>query len=167
LYEALKDWGNVILRAAVILIILFFFFWPVKLEGSSMDPTLNDGDIVCMSRFSAKMGMYEKGDIVVFRYNDKDSEKTVLKRVIATEGDHIRLLEDGSVEVNGKVLQEDYIDSLTNGIVDMTIPPGTVFVLGDNRDLSFDSRHMGVISCDDLQGKVIFRWFPLKEMGIF
>ncbi|WP_352400295.1 signal peptidase I [Anaerotignum sp.] len=165
--ETLKDWGNVILRAAVILIILFFFFWPVRLEGSSMDPTLNDGDIVCMSRFYANMGMYEKGDIVVFRYNDHGRKKTVLKRVIATEGDHIRFLDDGSVAVNGEVLQEDYIDSLTNGIVDMTIPPKTVFVLGDNRDLSFDSRHMGVISCDDLQGKVIFRWFPLKEMEVF
>ena len=167
MYEVLKDWGNVILRAAVILIILFFFFWPVKLEGSSMDPTLNDGDIVCMSRFSMQMGWYEKGDIVVFRYNDIGKEKTVLKRVIATQGDHIRLLEDGSIEVNGDVLQENYIDGSTDGIVDMIIPPNTVFVLGDNRDLSFDSRHMGVISSNDLTGKVVFRWFPLNEMKNF
>ncbi|WMI81017.1 signal peptidase I [Anaerotignum sp. MB30-C6] len=168
MYEVIKDWGNVVLRAAVILIILFFLFWPVKLEGSSMDPTLNDGDIVCMSRFSVQMGWYEKGDIVVFQYHDdKGKEKTVLKRVIAIEGDHVRLLTDGSVEVNGEVLEEDYVDGPTNGLVDMVIPSNTVFVLGDNRDLSFDSRHMGVISCNDLTGKVILRWFPLREMRTY
>lgn len=167
MYEVFKDWANVILRAALILMILFLFFWPVKLEGSSMDPTLNDGDVVCMSRFSAQMGLYEKGDIVVFRFNENGKEKTVLKRVIATEGDHIRLLQDGFVEVNGEVMQEEYIDGPTEGIVDMTIPQNSVFVLGDNRAVSFDSRHMGVISCDDLTGKVILRWYPIQEIKIF
>ena len=165
--EVLKDWGNVILRATIILLILFFFLWPVKLEGSSMDPTLNDGDIVCMSRFFIQMGWYEKGDIIVFQYNDDGKEKTVLKRILATEGDHIRLLQDGSVEINGEVLQENYINEPTNGIVDMTIPKDTVFVLGDNRDLSYDSRQMGVVSCADLTGKVVFRWFPISEMRRF
>ncbi|WP_330695238.1 signal peptidase I [Anaerotignum sp.] len=162
--EVLKDWGNVILRAGIILLIFFFFFWPMKLEGSSMDPTLNDGDIVCMSRFFVQMGWYEKGDIVVFQYNDKGKEKTVLKRILATEGDHIRLLVDGSVEINGEILEEDYVNGETNGIVDMVIPKNSVFVMGDNRELSYDSRQMGVISSDDLIGKVFFRWFPLNQM---
>lgn len=165
--EVLKDWGNVILRAAIILIVFFFFFWPVKLEGSSMDPTLNDGDIVCMSRFFVQMGWYQKGDIVVFQYNDKEKEKTVLKRILATEGDHIRLLANGSVEINGKIIEENYINGPTNGIVDMIIPKGSVFVLGDNRELSYDSRQMGVISSEDLVGKVFFRWFPLSQMEKF
>nr|WP_304508391.1 signal peptidase I [Anaerotignum sp.] len=160
----MKDWGNVILRAGIILLIFFFFFWPMKLEGSSMDPTLNDGDIVCMSRFFVQMGWYEKGDIVVFQYNDKGKEKTVLKRILATEGDHIRLLVDGSVEINGEILEEDYVNGETNGIVDMVIPKNSVFVMGDNRELSYDSRQMGVISSDDLIGKVFFRWFPLNQM---
>lgn len=165
--EVLKDWGNVILRATIILLILFFFLWPVRLEGSSMDPTLNDGDIVCMSRFFVQMGWYGKGDIIVFQYNEDGKEKTVLKRILAVEGDHIRLLQDGSVEINGEVLQENYINEPTNGIVDMTIPKDTVFVLGDNRDLSYDSRQMGVICCDDLTGKVVFRWFPISQMNRF
>ncbi len=165
--EVLKDWGNVILRATIILLILFFFLWPVKLEGSSMDPTMNDGDIVCMSRFFVQMGWYEKGDIIVFQYKEDGKEKTVLKRILATEGDHIRLLQDGSVEINGEMLQENYINEPTNGIVDMTIPKDTVFVLGDNRNLSYDSRQMGVISCGDLIGKVVFRWFPINEMSTF
>lgn len=160
--EVLKDWGNVILRAAIVLTIFFFFFWPIKLDGSSMEPTLNDGDIVCMSRFFVQMGWYEKGDIVVFQYNDNGKEKTVLKRILATEGDHIRLLLDGSVEINDEILEEDYINGITNGIVDMIIPKNSVFVMGDNRELSYDSRQMGVISSDDLIGKVFFRWFPLN-----
>ncbi len=165
--ESLKDWGNVIVRAAIILVVLFFFFWPVKLEGSSMEATLNDGDIICMSRFFVQMGWYEKGDIVVFQYNEQGKEKTVLKRILATEDDHIRLLADGSVEINGEILEENYVDGTTNGIVDMIVPKNTVFVMGDNRSTSFDSRNMGVISCDDLTGKVIFRWFPLNQMRNF
>lgn len=165
--EVVKDWANVILRAAIIIMILFLFLWPVKLEGSSMDPTLNDGDIICMSRFFVQMGWYEKGDIIVFQYNDSGKKKTVLKRIVATEGDHIRLLPGGFVEINGEILEEKYIDEPTNGIVDMTIPKDTVFVLGDNRDLSYDSRQMGVISCNDLIGKVAFRWFPITELRGF
>ncbi|KXL52088.1 signal peptidase I U [Anaerotignum neopropionicum] len=165
--EILKDWGSVILRSAIILVVLFFFFWPVKLEGSSMEPTLNDGDIICMSRFFVQMGWYEKGDIVVFQYIEQGKEKVVLKRILATEGDHIRLLADGSVEINGDVLQENYVEGPTNGIVDMTIPKSTVFVMGDNRSTSFDSRNMGVISCDDLTGKVVLRWFPINQMRTY
>ncbi len=165
--EVLKDWGNVIFRAALILTLLFFFLWPVRLQGSSMDPTLNDEDLVCMSRFLVQMQWYERGDIVVFQYHEGGRTKTVLKRIIATEGEHIRLLRDGSIEIDGEILEESYIQEPTNGLVDMTIPAGTVFVLGDNRDVSYDSRQMGVISCKDLTGKVIFRWFPFGEIRIF
>ena len=69
LNEVVKDWGNVILRAAIILTFLFLFMWPVKLEGSSMEPTLNDGDFICMSRFFVQMQRYERGDIIFFKKN--------------------------------------------------------------------------------------------------
>jgi len=141
--------------------------WPVKVQGSSMEPTLNDEDFVCMSRFFVQMQWYERGDIIVFQYNEDGRIRTVLKRIIATEGDHIRLLADGSVELNGVIQTESYTDEPTFGLVDMTIPQGMVFVLGDNREVSYDSRQMGVISCEDLTGKVIFRWFPFQGAGIF
>ena len=165
--EVVKDWGNAILRAAIILVFLFLFMWPVKLQGSSMEPTLNDGDFICMSRFFVQMQWYERGDIIVFQYNEDGRMRTVLKRIIAIEGDHIRLLADGSIELNGEIQTESYTDEPTNGLVDMTIPQGTVFVLGDNRDVSYDSRQMGAISCNDLTGKVIFRWYPFQEAGSF
>ena len=160
----LQEWGTAILRAAVIIAVLFFFCWPMRLMGSSMEPTMGDGEIVLMNRFAAMQGQYEKGDIVMFHYYDADGDKTVVKRIIATEGDTIRILEDG-VEINGTVIEEAYVEGITNGLVDMTVPEDTVFVMGDNRETSFDSRNMGAIPCKDLKGKVFFRVYPFWEFG--
>lgn len=157
------EWGNAILRAAVIILILFFFCWPMRLMGSSMEPTMRDGEVVLMNRFAAMQGHYEKGDIVMFHYFDNGS-RTVVKRIIATEGDTIRILDEG-VEVNGEILEENYTSGRTDGLVDMTVPRGTVFVMGDNRESSFDSRNMGAIPCDDLKGKVFFRIHPFGAIG--
>lgn len=162
--ESLQEWGRAILRAAIIIVLLFFFCWPMRLMGSSMEPTMGDGEIVLMNRFAAMQGHYEKGDIVMFQYYDEGGSKTVVKRIIATEGDTIRILADG-VEVNGELLQEDYAAGVTDGLVDMTVPEGTVFVMGDNRRTSYDSRNMGVIACGDLKGKVFFRIYPFGEFG--
>lgn len=160
----LEEWGSAILQAAVIIVLLFFFCWPMRLMGSSMEPTMGDGELVLMNRFAAMRGDYEKGDIVMFHYFDADGDKTVVKRIIATEGDKIRIVEDG-VEVNGELIEEDYAEGKTDGLVDMTVPANTVFVLGDNRQTSFDSRNMGAIPCEDLKGKVFFRLYPFDEFG--
>ena len=160
----LQEWGKAILQAAVIIVILFFFCWPMRISGSSMESTMKDGEIVLMSRFATMQEKYETGDIVMFHYYDADGGKTVAKRIIATEGDHIRILADGGVEVNGARLQEEYVHGRTDGLVDMTVPRGTVFVMGDNRGESFDSRNMGAIPCEDLKGKVFFRLFPLGRI---
>ena len=125
---------------------------------------MGDGEIVLMSRFSTIMGKYEKGDIMMFHYYDEDGARTVVKRIIATEGDHIRILPEG-VELNGELLQEDYVFGATDGLVDMTVPPDMVFVMGDHRETSYDSRNMGAISCKDLKGKVFFRIYPFGELG--
>lgn len=159
-----QEWGNAILRAAVIIVVLFFFCWPMRLMGSSMEPTMGDGEIVLMNRFAAMQGHYEKGDIVMFHYYDAEGDKTLVKRIIATEGDTIRILDEG-VEVNGTIIEEAYVSGETDGLVDMTVPRGTVFLMGDNRKTSFDSRNMGAIPCEDLKGKVFFRIYPFWEFG--
>ena len=125
---------------------------------------MGDGEIVLMNRFAARQGYYEKGDIVMFHYFDAAGDKTVVKRIIATEGDTIRILEDG-VEINGTIIEEPYAYGKTDGLVDMTVPADTVFVMGDNRQTSYDSRNMGAISCENLKGKVFFRVYPFGEFG--
>ena len=115
----LQEWGKAILQAAVIIVILFFFCWPMRISGSSMESTMKDGEIVLMSRFATMQEKYETGDIVMFHYYDADGGKTVVKRIIATEGDHIRILADGGVEVNGARLQEEYVHGRTDGLVDI------------------------------------------------
>ena len=160
----LQEWGTAILRAAIIIVILFFFCWPVRLMGSSMEPTVGDGEIVLMNRFASMRGDYEKGDIMMFHYFDAEGDKTVVKRIIATEGDTIRILKNG-VEINGTIIEEDYAAGETIGLVDMTVPADTVFVMGDNRETSYDSRNMGVIPCESMKGRVFFRVYPFGEFG--
>ena len=84
--------------------------------------------------------------------------------MIATAGDSLRIAE-GGVEVNGELLREDYAVGETYGLADFTIPAGTVYVLGDNREESYDSRHMGAIEQKALMGKVVFRIYPPTEFG--
>lgn len=124
-----------------------------------MEPTFGDGEIVLASRFASLLDSYEKGDIVLFRYQDAEGRQTVVKRIIATAGDHIRILEEG-VEVNGTLLEEGYTRGKTYGVSDMVIPEGMVYLLGDNREASYDSRQMGAIAERDLTGKVFFRICP-------
>ncbi len=159
LQSKIKDWGNVLLRASIILCTLYLLCWPIQLTGSSMEPTYHNNDIICINRLSAIFQSYTHDDVVIFDYFDKDGKHTVLKRIIGTAGDHIEIGADG-VKRNGILLQENYTSTKTTGAVDIIVPEDTVFVLGDHREISFDSRHMGVISQKDLKAKVLFRLFP-------
>jgi len=160
----LKDWAQSILEAAVILMLLYIFLWPVSVVGVSMYPTLNNGDRVVISRFSAKTGMYERGDLIVF---DADNYKEdMVKRIIASGGDKIEII-DGKVYINDEEINEDYSIGYTDGDVRITVPEDSVFVMGDNRADSVDSRIFGPIDKDDIYGKVIFRFFPFNKVILF
>ena len=163
----MEEWGKVILRAAVILLVLFYFCWPVRLSGSSMEPALGDGEIVLMSRAMTMAGMYDRGDIVVFRYDGGNEPKTLVKRVAGLPGEHIRILPEGAgVEIDGEILQEPYAEGRTDGLVDMDIPEGAVFLMGDNRETSYDSRNIGAVAERDLKGKVFFRIYPFSGFSM-
>lgn len=160
----LKDWAQSILEAAVIMLLLFIFLWPVSVVGVSMYPTLDDKDRVVISRFSAKTGMYERGDLIVF---DADNYKeNMVKRVIAFGGDMLEI-KDGKVFINEQELDEEYTLGYTEGDVNIKVPENTVYVMGDNRDDSIDSRVFGPIDSDDIYGKVIFRFFPFNKATLF
>ena len=108
--------------------------------------------------------MYEKGDLVVF--DDEDYSQNMIKRIIAVEGDTLHIA-DGKVYVNGEEIEEDYAEGYTEGDVYMVIPQGCVFVMGDNREKSIDSRYFGVVNTDNIYGRVLMRFFPLNEIEIF
>lgn len=164
--EVVKDWFKTILYAFVIVLILYFFAWPVTIEGESMSPTFLDGDKVVTSRLLTMTGKYTIGDVVVFHMIDVDGERDVIKRVIGMAGDKIEI-KDGVVYRNDEQISEEYITDVTEGEVSLTIPKGGLFVLGDNRKYSYDSRKIGIVSESELKGKVILRWYPFRTIKRF
>ena len=143
---------------AIAIIVATSFFKVLQVNGSSMEPNLQEGELLITSKFFK----YKKGDMVAFYYNDK----ILIKRVIAIEGDVLSMEDDGSVTVNGTRLQEDYVKELDYGKCDITfpfmVPENSVFILGDNRKFSLDSRSssIGCILNDNIIGKIKFRLKP-------
>lgn len=135
----------------------------LQIYGSSMTPTLANGEIVV----SVKTGDFEPGDIISFYYNNK----ILIKRVICGAGDWIDIDEDGTVYVNGEKLEEPYLTEKALGECDIElpyqVPDGKVFVMGDHRSTSVDSRSttVGCVSDEQVVGKVIFRIWPLNRLG--
>lgn len=160
----LGEWIRSIIEAAIILAVLFVFFWPAKVEGVSMSPSINDDDRVIICRFAAYTGMYGRGDLIVF--DDEDYTENMIKRIIAVGGDTLHI-SDGKVYVNGEELSEPYAAGYTEGDIYMVIPSGEVFVMGDNREKSIDSRYFGLVDMDEIYGRVLMRFFPLDQIEIF
>lgn len=165
IYECLQC----LVYALVICVIVFvFFFRIVDVDGDSMNPTLYNADKLVVSDVFYKP---KQGDIVIFRKDEYKSEALV-KRVIATEGQTIDIdFDRGRVYVDGQLLDEPYIAELTKNQLDFngpqTVPEGCVFVMGDNRNASSDSRRAAIGMVDErlIVGKVLFRLFPLDRIG--
>lgn len=133
------------------------FFVMAKVSGQSMDPTLQEGDLLFTQKHLLNI---ERGDIVVFRTPDID--RLLIKRVIGLPGDSI-VIKDGTVEVNGVQIDEPYIlEDFTSGYFEGVIPDNNYFVMGDNRQNSLDSREsiVGTVSRDRIIAKVLFRINP-------
>lgn len=150
----------------VILILFLFFFRIAIVEGSSMYDTLISNDFVLLLNHAIS-GDPEQGDIIVANKSSYDNGTRIIKRVIATEGQKVDInFETGTVTVDGVVLDEPYIHTPTNNFegiyFPITVEPGCVFVMGDNRSVSKDSRNpeIGQIDCREIVGKAIFILFP-------
>ncbi len=163
------DWlFSIVVALAIALLIRRFLFTLVKVDGPSMQPTLYHNDMLYVNRF---MYTPENGDIIIFRPPNSPSTPYV-KRVIATEGQTVVIdQQEKKVYVDGVELKEDYIDErlVSAGTVKypFTVPEDHVFVLGDNRNNSRDSRDaaVGAIPRENIIGKVIFRMLPISEFG--
>ena len=135
----------------------------LRIYGTSMTPTLDNGQIVV----SVKSGELEPGDVVAFYYNNK----ILIKRVICGSGDWVDIQQDGTVLVNGQVLDEPYLTEKALGTCDIElpyqVPDGRVFVMGDHRETSVDSRStsVGCVAQEQIVGRIFFRVWPLNEFG--
>ncbi len=153
----------VIVAAAAVLVATLFL--PVlQIYGNSMTPTLHDGQLIV----SVKDSELEQGDIIAFYYNNK----ILVKRVIASSGDWVNIDKNGIVAVNGKVIEEPYIaeNALGECNIDLPyqVPEGGLFVMGDHRSVSIDSRHssVGCITQEQVVGKLVMCVWPLNELKI-
>lgn len=166
LKKQMKDWMEAGVYAAVILVFLYFFCWPVMVDGRSMEPTLLDGDHVLVSRALAKMGQYDIGDLLVLYIEDEQGAEEIVKRLIGVSGDHIAL-SGGQLFRNGELLAEECQKGESGPDFDVLVPEGCLFVLGDNRPHSLDSRQLGAIPEEDIRGRVVFRFLPLSAWRRF
>ena len=163
---------DVAIAIGIMFVVFMFIFRLAIVEGSSMYNTLVDGDYVLLLN-SAITGEPEPGDIIVASKSTYDDGKAIIKRVIATEGQKVDInFTTGVVTVDGVALDEPYIHSVTDDFEGVHFPlvvdEGCVFVLGDNRGVSKDSRHpdIGLIDCREIVGKAIFLLFPGKDPAI-
>jgi signal peptidase I len=149
-------------------LIVTFGFQVARVDGLSMAPTLEDHDRLIVDKLVYELGEPRPGDIVMLYY-PVNPEKMFVKRVIAKEGDRVRIV-DGHVYVNDLQLHDDYVPDEFRSHDDYgpeTIQPGFYFVMGDHRNNSSDSRHWGQVPKKYIVGKVKIRWWPLQEARIF
>ena len=163
--RTLKSTIFALITAAAAAVLVATLWLPVlQIFGSSMTPTLEAGQIVV----SVKDQELEPGDIVAFYYGNK----VLIKRYIAGPGTWVDIKEDGTVLLDGVVLEEPYLSAKSFGICDLElpyqVPDGTHFLMGDQRDTSVDSRHssVGCITNDQIVGKIVYRVWPFEDFGV-
>ena len=136
----------------------------IRVDGSSMEPTLHSGEFVIVNKLTYKLGQPEIGDVVVFHY-PRDPEQEYIKRVIGLSGDQV-LITDGKVYINGQMLEEDYINSPPAYQATWEVPEDSLFVLGDNRNNSADSHSWGPVPLNYVVGKAVLVYWPPPDWGL-
>jgi len=157
---------DLLVSLAISAFIIIFLYQPVKVEGVSMMPGLEDQERIFVNKFVYRWEPIERGDIIVFRY-PRDTSKSYIKRVIGVAGDRVRI-QNGQVYVNGEALDEDYVPSDyadARSYPELVVPRNTYFVLGDHRTMSSDSREFGPVNDRFIYGKAVFGYWPMEKLG--
>src|SRR4051794_31639119 len=147
--------------------IIVFLYQPVKVEGSSMLPGLEDQERIFVNKFVYRLEPVSRGDIVVFHY-PRDPSKSYIKRIVAVEGDRV-VIDRGRVYVNGYLLRESYVPPAfadSRSVPEFQVPAHSYFVLGDHRSMSSDSRDFGPVDQGYIVGKAVFIYWPMDKLGI-
>lgn len=158
---------DLVISAGISILIITFLYQPVRVEGTSMLPRLEDHDRLFINKFVYHIESIQRGDIVVFHY-PRDPEKSYIKRVIGLPGDRI-WIEHGRVLLNGVQLDEGYVPDRfrdTRSMPEITVPEETYFMMGDHRSISSDSREFGPVERDLIYGKAVFVYWPARDAGV-
>jgi signal peptidase I len=162
---------TIVFVGSLFIVIYLFVAQPNQVKGASMDPTFGSGDYIFTSKITYKMRSYNRGDVIVFK-SPHNPDIEYIKRIIGIPGDVV-MVKDNEVYVNGRQLKEDYIAAKTNlweggfskNGEGTTVTEGMLFVMGDNRPRSSDSREFGLITQESVIGQVFYRYFPPSKAG--
>ncbi len=158
---------DIVVSAAISILIITFLYQPVRVEGTSMLPRLEDHDRLFINKFVYRIESIHRGDVVVFHY-PRDPQKSYIKRVIALPGDRV-WIDHGVVWLNGKPLHEAYVPLKyrdERSMAEMVVPSDAYFMMGDHRSISSDSRDFGPVDRDLIYGKAVFIYWPAKDAGM-
>lgn len=149
---------KVIIVTVLVTFIFLQFVQISRVHGTSMEETYHDGNIVLVNKIFYKMKEPKRNDIVIVDYHNGDEETYIIKRIIGVGGDHIDI-KDNSVYINNQLIEEDYIkEAMFTENLSIDVPKGKIFVMGDNRNSSLDSRKLGVFDFEnDVIGKVFVK----------
>jgi signal peptidase I len=158
---------DLVVSVVVSAFIIVFLYQPVRVEGTSMLPMLEDQDRLFINKLAYRVGEIHRGDVVVFLY-PHDHEKSYIKRVIAVPGDDLKI-DHGQVYVNGAAVKEPYVPQRfvdDRSQPEITIPAHEYFVMGDHRSISSDSRDFGPVERELIYGKAAFVYWPMDQAGV-
>jgi signal peptidase I len=158
---------DLLISVCASILIITFLYQPVRVEGTSMLPRLEDSDRLFVNKFVYHFSSIERGDVVVFRY-PLNPEQSYIKRVIALPGDRLRI-NHGQVWVNGNPLKENYVPEEyqdSDSMAEIIVPEGFYFMMGDHRNISWDSRKFGPVDRSLIYGKAVFVYWPTRDAGV-
>ena len=163
--DFIKEISVYVIIILIIILLKMYVISPIRVNGTSMDPTLENGDIMILNKIGYRITKIKRFDIVVIKYKDE----LLIKRVIGLPGEKIKYV-NNTLYVNGKKLDEEFDKTYTYNfslkeIGSTTVPDNSYFVLGDNREVSKDSRSIGFIDREDIVGKSSLTLFPFNRFG--
>jgi signal peptidase I len=162
---------TIVFIGSLFIVVYLFIMQPNQVKGASMEPTFDSGDYILTSKITYKFRTQKRGDVIVFK-SPKNPDVEYIKRVIGLPGDKIKI-QEGNLYINNALIQENYISAKTNlwegGFIkegeELVIPDKMLFVMGDNRPRSSDSREFGPIQEESIIGFVFYRYYPPNKTG--